>query len=80
MKDLSKVPKWQLECNSNLRPSGHKAPNLPMSRHAPRMSYVTLRYHLRDFEEAEDLSLSLYALATSVHLSGLVSSALQIDF
>ena len=30
MKDLPKVLTWQLEWDSNLRPSGCKAPNLPL--------------------------------------------------
>jgi len=30
-KDLPKVPTWQLEWNSNLRPSGRKALNPPLS-------------------------------------------------
>src|SRR6218665_674912 len=33
-KDLSKVPMWRLEWDLNLRPSGRKAPNLPLSHHA----------------------------------------------
>jgi len=28
---LFKVPTWWLEWDSNKRPSGHKAPNLPLS-------------------------------------------------
>ena len=35
MKDLSKVPMWRLELDSNLRPSGCKALNLTLSYHAP---------------------------------------------
>src|SRR6218665_1724509 len=37
VKDLPKVCTWQLEWDSNLRPSGRKAPNLPLSHHAPRI-------------------------------------------
>src|SRR6218665_4016415 len=33
--DLPKVPTWQLDWDSNLRPSGRKAPNLPLSNHCP---------------------------------------------
>src|SRR6218665_1267145 len=33
VKDLSKVPTWRLEWDSNLRPSRGKAPNLPLSHH-----------------------------------------------
>src|SRR6218665_2014711 len=36
VKDLSKVPTWQLERDSNLRSFGRKASNLPMSRHPPK--------------------------------------------
>src|SRR6218665_72723 len=36
VKDLPKVHTWRLlEWDSNLRPSGRKAPNLPLSHHAP---------------------------------------------
>src|SRR6218665_2373897 len=35
VKDLPKVPTWRLERNSNPRPFGRKATNLPMSHHAP---------------------------------------------
>jgi len=35
MKDLPKIPMWQLERNSNPWPFGRKALNLPMSHHAP---------------------------------------------
>ena len=34
VKDLPKVPMWRLEWDLNLRPSGCKAPNLPLSHHA----------------------------------------------
>ena len=37
VKDLPKVSMWQLEWDSNLRPSGRKAPNLPPS---PTMSWT----------------------------------------
>jgi len=33
VKDLPKVPMWRLEWNSNVRPSEHRAPNLPLSNH-----------------------------------------------
>ena len=36
-KDLPKIPMWQVKWDSNLRPSGHKAPNLPLSHHAPHV-------------------------------------------
>jgi len=36
MKDLPKVPMWRLERDSNLRPFGRKASNLPTSHHAPQ--------------------------------------------
>src|SRR6218665_3604874 len=35
VKDLPKVPMWWLGWDSKLRPSGRKAPNLPLSHHAP---------------------------------------------
>src|SRR6218665_2460931 len=40
MKDLPKVPTWRLQWDSNLRPSGRKAPNLPLSHHAPHCHCV----------------------------------------
>ena len=33
VKDLSTVPMWWLEWDSNLRPSGRKTLNLPLSHH-----------------------------------------------
>src|SRR6218665_2230622 len=36
VKDLPKVPTWRLRRDSNPRPFGRKAPNLPMSHHAPQ--------------------------------------------
>jgi len=33
VKELSKVPAWRLEWDSNLRPCRRKAPNLPVSNH-----------------------------------------------
>src|SRR6218665_400182 len=36
VKDLPKVPMWQLEWDSNPRTFGRKAINLPMSHHAPQ--------------------------------------------
>ena len=35
VKDLPKVPTWRLERDLNPRPFGRKAPNLPLSHHAP---------------------------------------------
>ena len=37
VKDLPKVPTWRLEWDSNLQPSGWKAPNLPLSHHTPHI-------------------------------------------
>ena len=37
-KDLPKVPTWRLEPDSNPRPVGRKASNLPMRHHAPHAS------------------------------------------
>src|SRR6218665_1890020 len=37
-KDLPKVPTWQLERDSNPRPSGRKASTLPRRHHVPRPS------------------------------------------
>ena len=34
---LAQGPTWWLEWDSSLRPSGCKAPNLPLSHHAPLM-------------------------------------------
>src|SRR6218665_2390921 len=36
VKDLPKVPTWRLERDSNTRPFGRKATNLPLSRHAQK--------------------------------------------
>ena len=36
MKDLPKFPMWQLEWDSNLRPSACKTLNLPLSHNAPQ--------------------------------------------
>ena len=36
VKDLLKVPTWWLEWDSNPRPFGRKATNLPMSHYAPQ--------------------------------------------
>src|SRR6218665_1063702 len=43
VKDLSKVPTWRLEWDSNLRPSGRKAPNLPMNHHTPHSLLLRIR-------------------------------------
>ena len=37
-KDLSKVPTWQLEWDSNLRPSRRKTLSLPLNHHDPQMN------------------------------------------
>jgi len=37
LKDLPKAPMWRLTWNLSLRPSGRKAPNLPLSHHAPHI-------------------------------------------
>ena len=39
VKDLLKVPTWRLERDLNLWPSGRKAPNKPLSHHAP-LSFI----------------------------------------
>src|SRR6218665_2410182 len=41
VKDLSKVPTWRLERDSNQRPFGQRASNLPMS-HLASSSYIYL--------------------------------------
>src|SRR6218665_3057337 len=48
VKDLPKIPAWQLERDSNPRPFGQKATNLPMCHHATP--------HFRWNSEAEDTS------------------------
>ena len=45
VKDLPKVPTWRLEWDSNLRPSGYKAPHLPLCHTAP-CSYYYYCNHL----------------------------------
>ena len=47
MKDLPKLPTWRLEWDSNLRPSGRKAPNLPLSQHLILLSTHDQTYPLR---------------------------------
>jgi len=36
VKDLPRVPTWWVDWDSNLQPSGCKAPKLPLSHHAPQ--------------------------------------------
>ena len=40
VKDLPKVPTWQLEWDSNMWPSGRKALNLSLSYHAPQELFM----------------------------------------
>ena len=50
LKDLPKVPTWQLEWDLKLRPSGRKAPNLPLCHYAPQPmphSIVTILFKLK---------------------------------
>ena len=44
VKDLPKVPTWRLAWDSNLSPSGRKAPNLPMSHYAPQVWETPTKY------------------------------------
>src|SRR6218665_635801 len=46
VKDLPKVLTWWLEWDSNLRPSGRRAPNLPLSHHASQV-HVDLFFQVR---------------------------------
>ena len=41
-KDLPKVPMWRLKRDSNPRPFRRKAPDLPMSHHAPQLKQTVL--------------------------------------
>ena len=41
VKDLPKVPTWQLGWVLNLQPSGRKALNLPLNHHAPQFAYCS---------------------------------------
>ena len=43
VKDLSKVPTWRLERDSNPRPFGRKVMNLPMSHHAHN-NMINIKY------------------------------------
>ena len=43
---MPKVPTWWLEWDSNLRPSGRKAPNLPLSHHVPQFVFITFTSNL----------------------------------
>ena len=45
----AKVPSWQLEWDLNLRPSGRKASNLPLSHHAPYLVAMLLEMHIDGF-------------------------------
>src|SRR6218665_1222449 len=38
VKDLPKIPTLRREWDSNLRPSGRKTPNLPLSHHTPQLA------------------------------------------
>ena len=40
--DLTKVPVWRLEWDSNLRPSWGEAPYLPLKHHAPTVEINVL--------------------------------------
>ena len=42
--DFPKVPTWRLQWDSNLRPSGRKAPNLPLSHHNMMLVYSLTRH------------------------------------
>jgi len=44
VKDFPKVPTWRLERYSNPQPFGRKAPNLPMSRHAPQSQFLNTTF------------------------------------
>src|SRR6218665_1877557 len=44
VKDLSRVPMWRLERDSNPRPFGGKASNLPISHHVPHVRCLSLWY------------------------------------
>src|SRR5688572_30314853 len=40
VKDLPRVPTWRLEVDSNLQPSGCKAPNIPLHHRTPTLCVV----------------------------------------
>jgi len=42
VKDLLKVPVQRIECDSNLRLSGRKAPNLSLSHHVPMWKVLVM--------------------------------------
>src|SRR6218665_1609070 len=72
VKDLPKVPRWWLEWYSNLQPSVHKAPNLPLSHHT--LQYYTMISKLRNTcttKPAINIKyLGSSQISTSVQLSG----------
>src|SRR5688572_30927314 len=47
VKDLPRVPMWRLEVDSNLQPSGCKAPNIPLRHHAHLCMYVYVYMYIR---------------------------------
>src|SRR6218665_95609 len=63
-KNLPKVPTWWLKWDSNVRPSGHKAPDLPLSHRAPQLSN---RGH---FELSLSLVYCLYFDSDSLNKGG----------
>src|SRR6218665_440773 len=66
MKDLPKVHTWWLEWDSNLRTSGCKAPNLPLSHHAPQLLvYVKFSDDLLHFDERLQSGGKLHARSGS---------------
>ena len=61
VKDLPKIPTWHLERDSNPRPIGWKASNLPMCHHALRCSHII--WHLPTYwsfsESRSSISMSM---------------------
>src|SRR6218665_2659105 len=51
VKDLPNFPRWWLQWDSNLCPSGCKAPNLPQSHHAHDVNYTLCPLRLQDYSK-----------------------------
>src|SRR6218665_372102 len=82
MKDLPKVPTWRLEWDSNLRPFGRKAPNLPLSNHTPfiqlPLQISTWRHSQCKFSKREQFCDNFTSSSQiQLHLASLVTTLLE---
>ena len=65
VKDLAKIPTWRLAWDSNLRHSGRKAPNLPLSNHA---THVLLSL-VRKPDTPSFTKLFRYSVSTKIYIA-----------